>query len=492
MLKVFSKTQLALEFVYRLHDQANSDSPPSIYWLHASSQSRLEEGLKQIERNLWLMKVMKKEAENPSPLFTIREEEAEDALSLAKEWLESPYSKTWLLVIDNVFFSSMDPPKTQRHHTSRFRPLPERTSSGRRLCDYIPRKAGCAILYTSRHRNCVQHLLSRSQSSTLIQVSPLNVTESAAMLNEGLERFLGEQRLEEVRLSTEKLAKTLDGLPLAITQATTFMMENQLDPQSYLELYEEIGTQQAAFLEEEFVDWRRDSDVPNAVLLNWKIAFDQVKRKDPIAARVLLVLSILDRNGVPDWMLRFLPDVNPLQRTKALGLLCSFFFLQEGNSMHRLFQVAARAWLEPETRREVTQQALRLLCYSFFDLGFAKADAGWFNPSAKAKVLSMSLEYYPHAHSLLAFLSGNDSTKTAQEVLRHHSVQDEQDPLASDSYARTAYSLYENIVGGDYHTLQSEMEEFVELLYGGSGRSFSYHALIPKSYGPPSEGNSFF
>jgi hypothetical protein len=264
-----------------------------------------------------------------------------------------------------------------------------------------------------------------------------------------------------------------------------------LDPLSYLELYEEMGAQQAAFLEEEFVDWRRDSDVPNAVILNWKVAFDQVKRKDPIAARVLLVLSILDRNGVPDWMLRFLPDINPLQRTKALGLLRSFFFLQEGNRMHRLFQIAARAWMEPETRREATQQALRLLSYSFFDLGFAKADADWFNHSGKAKVLSRSLEYYPHAHSLLAFLSGNDTTRTAQEVLRHHSVQDEQDPLASGFYARRAYSLYENIVGGDYHTLQSEMREFVELLDGGSSTSFSYHDLIPKSYGP-SEGNRVF
>jgi hypothetical protein len=222
MLKVFSKTQVALEFAYRLHDQANSDIPPSIYWLHASSQSRLEEGLKRIERNF--CEVMKREAKNPLPFFVIGEEEAEDALSLTKEWLESPYSKTWLLVIDNaddedVFFSSMDPPKTQRHHAYPSRTPLERTS-GRRLCDYIPRKAGCAILYTSRHRNCVQHLLSRSQSNTLIQVYPLNVTESAAMLNDELGRFLGEQRLEEVRLSTEKLAKTLDGLPLAITQAT--------------------------------------------------------------------------------------------------------------------------------------------------------------------------------------------------------------------------------------------------------------------------------
>jgi hypothetical protein len=44
--------------------------------------------------------------------------------------------------------------------------------------------------------------------------------------------------------------------------------------------------------------------------------------------------------------------------------------------------------------------------------------------------------------------------------------------------------MYEKIVDGDYHTLQSEMENFVELLDGGSFMSFSYHDLIPKFYGP--------
>jgi hypothetical protein len=112
-LKVCSKTQIALEFAYHLHDQANPESPLSIYWIHASSQSRLEEGLRHIERNLWLMKVMRKETKDPHPI-SMREEQTDDALSLVKEWLESPYSKTWLLVIDNaddedVFFSYMDP-----------------------------------------------------------------------------------------------------------------------------------------------------------------------------------------------------------------------------------------------------------------------------------------------------------------------------------------------------------------------------------------------
>jgi len=85
---------------------------------------------------------------------------------------------------------------------------------------------------------------------------------------------------------------------------------------------------------------------------------------------------------------------------------------------------------------------------------------------------------------LLAIISGSDSTRTAQEVLLHHSVQDEQDPLASKFFARRAYSMYEKTVDDDYYTLQSDMENFVELLDGGSCISFSYHDLIPKFYGP--------
>jgi len=44
--------------------------------------------------------------------------------------------------------------------------------------------------------------------------------------------------------------------------------------------------------------------------------------------------------------------------------------------------------------------------------------------------------------------------------------------------------MYEKTVDDDYYTLQSDMENFVELLDGGSCISFSYHDLIPKFYGP--------
>ena len=53
-------------------------------------------------------------------------------------------------------------------------------------------------------------------------------------------------------------------------------MKNNTTAQEYVSLCKEIKDLYAGFLAEDFVDWRRDVDLPNAVLLTWGLSFEQI------------------------------------------------------------------------------------------------------------------------------------------------------------------------------------------------------------------------
>lgn len=235
----------------------------------------------------------------------------------------------------------------------------------------------------------------------------MTTDEAVHLVDSGLLGTLDEAHLEYVQDDTKKLVEVLDRLPLALVQATAMMRENEelvRDPKAYLELYCELETEQARFLEENFVDWRRDSDLPNSVFLSWKLSFEQLKRRNENAVRLLSLFSILDRQSVPEWLLAFYTQVSRYDRVKALGLLHSFSFIapQHGNSepkkwqMHRLVQMATHAWIGPEGLEKYLRHGVRLMAEAF--MGHI------FQIHEKDTRIQRSLEYYPHVKNVLSLL----------------------------------------------------------------------------------------
>jgi hypothetical protein len=466
-----SKTQIAVEFAYRLMHRdgcLESNLRRRIFWLHASSVSRLEQGLRKTLKT-----------------YGDLDEAEKDLLPSFRDWFCNNRSGRWLIIVDNaddeeVFFSDVFDSTTSPGNHSRLGRLPPEPARYR-LCQFLPKKSGCGILYTSRNKICATRLTSRCGPSKLVMVDPMPETDAVALIENGLKGHLTDKYLEFIKCFTEQLVLTLDMLPLAIVQAAAMMRENEEvgDPKAYLELYNQVQDEQGKFLEEHFLDWRRDSDLPNSVFFSWKMSFEQLRKRDENAARLLSLFSVLDRQGIPEWFLAFCPEISRYDRTKALNLLQAFSFITrrlDGSAskkwqMHRLVQIATHAWIGREGLEQALQKALRMLADAFMGHLYGIED--------RDLRLAKSLEYYPHAKSVLSLLetlSFNNQSRLVQAAM---------DRFADQFESGSHYEARENITWAvefisrrDFSSLES-IGDFVKNLTRGCGSWFRFNGIRP-------------
>src|SRR5207248_6375044 len=96
-----------------------------------------------------------------------------------------------------------------------------------------------------------------------------------------------------------KLLELLEYLPLAISQAGSYMAENSTSISKYLEMYSENEVSRIELLSEDFEDHTRDHEAKNPVAATWLISFDQIRKSDILAANLLSFMACLDRKGIP-------------------------------------------------------------------------------------------------------------------------------------------------------------------------------------------------
>lgn len=204
------------------------------------------------------------------------------------------------------------------------------------------------------------------------------------------------------------LKRLLAYLPLAIIQATAFMVVSTQKVSGYLESYLSSEEAELDLLEYEFCDAKRESDARNAVTKTPLISFDQLNM-DSQAAMLLYFLSTLDSQEIPVSLLlafakSFQDQLLPRSLTKelpetislikALGTLKAFDFITESDgmiSMRWLIHVALCAWV----RRSSVWQHWR----SIATIIFCKV---WPCVPATSHQLSKSqAAYLPHALSVL-------------------------------------------------------------------------------------------
>ncbi|KAH8648162.1 P-loop containing nucleoside triphosphate hydrolase protein [Tricladium varicosporioides] len=368
------KSQIAIEFSHRLRSQ---DLQTWVFWVHASTTERFEQGYRAIAAALEL------------PGWN---DPKTDILGLVWRWLSDIRSGYWFLILDNAddtdIFSSM--------------PGKELEQRSRPLSSYIPQTVTGSVLLTTRDRR-VASWLSTGYASTIAV---------GLMTQKDAEQLLFTKIPDGISSATERaeLIRELDYLPLAITQAAAYISARatRITVPRYLALYRNDEASQSRLLDEESGDLRRDPGVPNSVIRTWQISFDQIKDKWSSAAMLLSLIAMFDRQGIPEFLLHDICP-NDLDFEAALNPLEEFSLIsvERGSTrfeIHRLVQLATRKWLERHQELERWQGiAVEVISKAF--------------PNGDYKNWKICDALWPHAQEKITLGAEHPSTLTSMANL---------------------------------------------------------------------------
>ncbi|KAF1998270.1 hypothetical protein P154DRAFT_439563, partial [Amniculicola lignicola CBS 123094] len=295
------KTQLAAEFARKHHPVFSS-----VFWLDGESEASLKQSfasmtqrLPQDELTTDAVKMLKR-----STL------DIDVAVQECLRWLSLATNQHWLLIFDNVDRDHYDKDDMQAYHVKK----------------YFPSTDCGSILITSR-------LASLQSLGTGLRVGTVEMDQARAILeNVILER--------------------LSGLPLALTQAGSYMQETNVSASTYAKHYDKtwegLMQKQGNFPLEEYGD--------RNVLTTWIISYEQVKKQSEKAAWLLKLWGYLDhgelwyelvatatklskRTNTPEWLLSVAE--HELEYAGAVGLLSRYSLVdrREDSNTHSMHSV---------------------------------------------------------------------------------------------------------------------------------------------------------
>ncbi|KAF1935060.1 hypothetical protein EJ02DRAFT_471455 [Clathrospora elynae] len=239
---------LAIEHCYRTAEQ----SPETwVFWVHASNSARLEQSYREIA----------------------------DQVKLSNE-----KNGRRLLVLDNADDAAVFSPPTSSSHKTQ-------ANGGGNGNGGAPR----------------QHLLSQTRRAALqvveegiiIQIEPMHDAAAHALLY----KKLGE---EVKREDIAELATALDYMPLALVQAAAYIRKRapRCFVRQYLDEYHRSDRKKTSLLNQEGEHLCRDKEASNSVIITWQILFDHIRSTKRSAADLLLLMSLLDQQGIQEVLIR--------------------------------------------------------------------------------------------------------------------------------------------------------------------------------------------
>lgn len=301
------KSQIAIEYSYRRWERTLAQSSPSwTFWIHAGSYAHFLDSYRKIAFIAG------------RPEFRTAEEET---LSNVRSWLAGEESGEWLIVLDNI--DAMVDLKSF-------------------VLKYVPFNKG-SILATPRDRNVALALVGHD-SGRALDVPSLDDDMAMQLMEKCLP-----PGCQKDQAQIEELIYELGSVPLALTQAAAFLTKNTTwSIQKYLHC---LGSRDVGkLLETSFSDIRRHSEGSDSVLKTWSVTLEQIDKLDPLAARMVLRIGILDNQQIPGDALAE-STATASENDEALQTLQDFSIIRSRGrgedvyDTHRLFHVAARIWL---------------------------------------------------------------------------------------------------------------------------------------------------
>jgi tetratricopeptide (TPR) repeat protein len=349
----------------------------TVFWASAQNKARLEQSFNDIA----------KAAKVPN-----RGKVGFDIVRLVFEWL-SIMSSHWLLIID-----SLDNTEVLYHSNNLMYNLLVRARQE------IPNVKRGQIIVTTRDRRVALLL---THPSNTITIEPFDLDEGMELLQRSLTH-------KEEEKPIQKLVAALDFLPLAITQAAAFINNSSITASQYLELFNESRSS-SSLLKVEMDDLRRDPSMPNSIFGTFAISLHQIKQQNTKALDLLFLMSLLDRQDIPDYLISPLPK-NHFSFVEAIGILKAYSFVATSEihhanhyfTMHRLVQLAAKKLLEDEGNLTAWMEKSVEKVYEVF-------------PPATFENWKICAELLPHAYVVLEYRL-RDSYRQIQQAQILHRV----------------------------------------------------------------------
>ncbi|KAL2819200.1 P-loop containing nucleoside triphosphate hydrolase protein [Aspergillus granulosus] len=297
------KTQVALELAYRVRDH---DKECSVFWVPCTSHAVVDQTFLKIAQTLGL--------------YDVKPAEVKEQIKL---YLSSGHAGKWLLIFDNA------------DDTEMWQAASDTTLA---LEDFIPESEQGRILFTTRTRKLAMKLA----PFNLVSIPDINEDTAFQILQKSLacEILLKDQTI------AASLLEQLAFLPLAISQASAYIVQNNINLSAYLALLEAQEQDAVELLSEDFRDPGRYKDIQNPVITTWLISFNQIQHQNQLAVDYLSFMACINPRNIPE---RLLPSqTSKKQKLDALGFLNAYSFTNSqdtGISMHRLVHIATRNWL---------------------------------------------------------------------------------------------------------------------------------------------------
>jgi tetratricopeptide (TPR) repeat protein len=320
------KTQTAVEYAYRYRSDYHS-----VFWIHAETRDTAYSDLAQLAD---LLKLPEKD-----------EQDMGRRVAAVKRWLAA--HPGWLLILDNVEDTAI-------------------------LTDLLPTPLRGSVLLTTRSQVLVPGAYRIDLDEMIPEEGAVFLLRRAGLVASDVSYGAIPAAL---RLEAKAIAEVLDGLPLALDQAGSYIEETQCMLSDYRERYR---TSRAALLR------RRGglpaSDHPESVAATWSLSFERIKQQNPTAADLLAVCVFLAPDAIPEEIIREGASelglrlgqaaVDPMELDEAIRDLRRFSLVRRDAatqmlSIHRLVQAVVRDTMDEQEQRMWAERVVRAVSRAF-------------------------------------------------------------------------------------------------------------------------------
>jgi tetratricopeptide (TPR) repeat protein len=424
------KTQTALEYAYRYRDNYHV-----ILWANADTYETLVADLTTI---VGLLNLPEKNEQDQALI-----------VNAIKRWLQ--VHSDWLLILDNVEHPVI-------------------------VSDLIPQLLRGHILMTTRLQ-AVGALAGR------VEIDKMEPEVGALFLLRRVRIIASDTPLalasEANQNKAREISQLMDGLPLALDQAGSYIEETQCGLFRYLDLYQRRRA--------ELLKRRGQSsfDHPESVTTTFSLSFEKVQQANTVAAELLKLLTFFYPNDIPEEIIFkgssdlgpvLQPAANdPLAFNEAIGALLTYSLLRRDPdiqtiTIHRLIQAVLYDMMDEEMRHMWAERAVRAVNKVFPDVDFIT----W----------SLYQRYLPHAHTCAEHIRlWNMEFPEAARLLSQTAnyLQNSAQYVQAESLYQRALAIFEKILGPGHPDTASSLSQLAWNYYSQSNfvqaRQFAQQAL---------------